>query len=86
MKIILEQNDLDQAIYQYVESMGVSLEGKEVNMTFTAGRGANGNTVTVDIDPIGTNKQIEMNLDRDDSAQDAEAIEEDLDPNSELFG
>lgn len=52
MKIILEQADLDKAVRAHVTALGMNLEGKDVSVDFTAGRGANGNTATVEIQPL----------------------------------
>ena len=56
MKLILNQEDLDRAVCNYVTTLGMDLTGKDVSVDFTAGRGANGNTATVEILPGGTNE------------------------------
>jgi hypothetical protein len=50
MKIILDQVDLEKAVHAHVTSLGVNLEGKEVEIEFSKpGRGVNANIATVDI-------------------------------------
>ena len=58
MKIILSQEDLDKAVCTYVTSLGMNLDNKSVNVDFTAGRGANGNTATVEILPLENTPEL----------------------------
>lgn len=49
MEINLKQNEIEAALRQYVASQGFSLSGRDVSITFTSGRTANGLTALVDI-------------------------------------
>jgi len=51
MKIILEGGDITKAMVAYISGMGVDLTGKDVTTSIFAGRSANGNTITLDIQP-----------------------------------
>jgi len=51
MKIILEGADITKAMVAYISGMGVDLTDKEVTTSIFAGRSANGNTITLDIQP-----------------------------------
>lgn len=42
MRITLNQNEIEQALRNYVASQGIELRDKQVEVTLTAGRGANG--------------------------------------------
>lgn len=55
MKIILEQEDLNKVLTGYVETLGMDLTGKEVSVSFTAGRGPNGDSATVTITSVSCN-------------------------------
>lgn len=52
MQIILTEEDLNLAVTNHITTLGMNLTGKAVNVTFTAGRGVNGNTATVDINQL----------------------------------
>lgn len=49
MQIILNEDDISKALTGHLISMGINLEGKKVETTFTAGRKENGNTATLTI-------------------------------------
>ena len=96
MKIILVESDLDQAIRNYVEHLGMNLEGKRVETTFTAGRGVNGNTVTVDIEsmdgsdsvssrPAETQQELPLDDDEETTEEVDTQSDEEVDPTAPLF-
>lgn len=47
MHIILEHHELCTALHQYVETMGLPLEGKRIELELNAPRGSNEYTATV---------------------------------------
>ena len=49
MQITLTETDLDSAIQTYIEKLGMNLDDKTISVNYTAGRGPNGNTATIDI-------------------------------------
>ncbi len=49
MKIYLEQIEIVQALQQYISEQGINLAGKQVDVSFTAGRKDAGLTAEVDI-------------------------------------
>jgi hypothetical protein len=56
MQITLNQDEIEKAIITYVGNQGISITGKNVDVTLVAGRGPNGMSATIDIsnDPIHT--------------------------------
>ena len=52
MKIILEENDLKEALEVYVNKLGMSTKGQSVNISFTASRaGGKGYSAELNIKP-----------------------------------
>jgi len=49
MDITLNNTEINHALEKYVSHQGINLDGKHVEVAFTAGRGANGNTAVVSI-------------------------------------
>ena len=49
MKIQLDEAELKQAMETYVNKLGMSTKGKEITVSFTAGRSGNGHSATLDI-------------------------------------
>ncbi len=82
MQLILNQSDLDQAICTYVATLGMDLLNKNVVVNFTAGRGVNGNTATVEITKdiqanTTTEPATEVNTETKDADGDTEIADED---------
>jgi hypothetical protein len=50
MQIQLRQSELVQAVRQFITHQGINLDGKSVDVDFTAGRGDNGMTATINIE------------------------------------
>lgn len=49
MQISLKQSEIISAIRGYIETQGINLSGKNVDITFTSGRKGNGVSADVDI-------------------------------------
>lgn len=52
MQINLKQTEIIAALKQYIAGQGISLQGKSVNMAFTAGRKEAGISVEISIEDI----------------------------------
>jgi hypothetical protein len=68
MKITLIQSEIEQALKQYVASQGIAVTGKSIEVSITAGRGANGTTAELDIVDFITEKAPETPATRTTSA------------------
>lgn len=55
MQIQLNQQEIEEAVTDFVAKQGFDLTSKEVTVAFTAGRGSNGITADIDIQNIQTN-------------------------------
>lgn len=53
MQVQLKQSEIVTALKQYISGEGISLQGKTVDMTFTAGRKEAGISVEISIDDAG---------------------------------
>lgn len=53
MQIQLKQNEIVAALKQYISSQGINLAGKEVTISFTAGRKEAGITADLSIEEAG---------------------------------
>ena len=49
MRITLNENEIKEALVQYVSGHGVDVTGRKVEVSLTAGRGVNGHTADIDI-------------------------------------
>jgi hypothetical protein len=62
MQIQLNQQEIEEAVTDFVAKQGFDLTCKEVTVAFTAGRGSNGITADIDIqnveNPLNGNPQI----------------------------
>ena len=52
MQIQLKQNEIVAALKQYISTQGISLRGKNVDISFTAGRKESGITADISIEDI----------------------------------
>jgi hypothetical protein len=52
MQIQLKQSEIIAALKQYINSQGISLAGKEVSISFTAGRKEAGITADISIEDV----------------------------------
>lgn len=53
MQVQLKQTEIIAALKQYISGQGISLQGKQVEMAFTAGRKEAGISVEISIDEVG---------------------------------
>lgn len=53
MDITLNDHEITEAVSDYISTLGVSLEGKDVVVKMTAGRKENGYSASVSITPNG---------------------------------
>ena len=51
MRITLHNDEIEAALKTYVSSVGINLNGKDVDLNIIAGRGTNGTSVEMDINP-----------------------------------
>jgi len=51
MLVTINQDEIAEAVQTFVQSRGVSTEGHDIKVTFTAGRGTNGMTASIEITP-----------------------------------
>jgi hypothetical protein len=49
MEINLNENEIQQALVQYINNKGIDLSQSKTNVTLIAGRGANGHSAVVSI-------------------------------------
>lgn len=58
MKIIIEEDDIKEAVKAHLASQGLSFGDSNVDVSFTAGRGTNGMTATIEIGNSSTLKPV----------------------------
>lgn len=58
MRITLHNEEIGQALKAYVSSVGINLDGKDVDINIIAGRGTNGTSVEMDVNPSSTKKAV----------------------------
>lgn len=54
MRITLQNDEIEEALKTYVSSVGINLDGKDVDLNIIAGRGTNGTSVEIDISSEST--------------------------------
>ena len=73
MRITLNQNEIEQALRNYVAGQGIELRDKQVEVTLTAGRGANGFYAELSIQakdcPVEAYSVIGMLVDEEEEAE-----------------
>lgn len=52
MQILLNQREIETALVEYIGSQGITISGKHIEVTLTAGRAPNGMSATVDISEV----------------------------------
>lgn len=52
MNISLNNTEIEEALVYYIKSQGVDLSDKTINVTLIAGRGANGHSANIAIEPV----------------------------------
>ena len=96
MKIYLEQIEIVQALQQYISEQGINLAGKQVDVSFTAGRKDAGLTAEVDIQdaakanlariaikrtsPTTEDGPKELKVEPEEEVLAVEEVQEELDP------
>lgn len=75
MQISLKQSEIVSAIRGYIESQGINLSGKNVDISFTSGRKGNGLTADVDI-YVGEKEEEEVVAEDAPVAEAVEAAQE----------
>lgn len=53
MQINLKQVEIEQALKKFLAGQGIAIQGKTVEIAFTAGRGASGLSAVVSVEDIG---------------------------------
>lgn len=81
MRIILVQNEIEDAIRSYVGNQGIDLGDQELEVDLTAGRGSLGFTATIDITRSSSKLKL-VNV--EEETPDMEDIPE-LDDDASLF-
>jgi hypothetical protein len=56
MQIILNENDIHQALKEFINHKGHDLSGCSTSVTLVAGRGVNGHSAVIDIEDAVTEK------------------------------
>jgi len=49
MQITINDAEINEAIHDFIGKQGIAITDKQLDINFTAGRGVNGNSATVDI-------------------------------------
>ena len=75
MKLTLTENEIDEALTQYVFNTISLREGTEINISYTAGRGERGLTAEIDINYLNVDS---INLKPSENR--TQAVEEDVVP------
>jgi len=52
VKINLDEQEIQNALVEYINLQGIDLSNKAVEVTLTAGRGVNGHSAQIDIMPL----------------------------------
>lgn len=60
MQISLRQAEIEKAVVNYVADQGIQMTNKEAKVVFTAGRGEQGLSAAIDIEPVGTAFIVEV--------------------------
>jgi len=63
MKIEFSENEIKQALTDYVEAQGISLKDKQITVQLTAGRGSNGHTASIEINNDKVSEPTQTELD-----------------------
>ena len=82
MQIIINEDEILEAIKEYISKQGIVIAGREITIELTAGRGPNGARATIEITkPDGHYLVYKIDEDEIDNAEgvEEETIEEDQD-------
>ena len=58
MKITIDGHEIDEALVTYVASQGINIQGKEISVELTAGRGDSGNRASISIDNVSAEESL----------------------------
>ncbi len=84
MNVQLKQSEIIEALKQFIAKQGINLSGKEVTITFTAGRKESGITADLVIEDAGIPGYTEADVEEDGTAADKPAGLKVVPPNPEL--
>lgn len=89
MQISLKQSEIVSAIHGYIETQGINLSGKNVDISFTSGRKGNGLTADVNI-YVGEKEEEEV-VSEEVATEDAPEVVQEIEvtpvtEGSSLFG
>lgn len=76
MQITLNENEIKRAIIAFVSDQGISITGKNVEVSLTAGRAPNGMSASIDIsndDPVPL-KNVVVNVTEEAPAKEATGL------------
>ena len=73
MQIIIKQTEIEVAVKNYIAGLGINLNGKDVEVSFTAGRGEVGLSASLDIVEAGSSAMPAPALTPVKNAQEAPA-------------
>lgn len=73
MQIIIKQIEIEVAVKNYIAGLGINLNGKDVEVSFTAGRGEVGLSASLDIVEAGSSAMLAPTLTPVKNAQEAPA-------------
>lgn len=59
MNISLNNSEIEEALVHYIRSQGIDLADKAIGVTLVAGRGANGHSANIAIDPADSSSGTE---------------------------
>ena len=62
MQITLNQSEIEIAIQDYISGQGISISGRNVDVSLTAGRGPNGMSASIDIRGEEGTSPVQPNL------------------------
>jgi hypothetical protein len=84
MNVQLKQSEIIEALKQFIAKQGINLSGKEVTITFTAGRKESGITADLVIEDAGIPGYTDADVEEDGTAADKPASLKVVPPNPEL--
>lgn len=78
MNINLKQNEIESAIKGYVLSQGISLNNKEVSISFTAGRKNSGISAEITIEDSSAKPTLICTVEAEDGEQEPLEVQENV--------
>lgn len=74
MKIILENQEINEALIAYAGSQGIDISGKDITVEFTVGRGDRGNSATIDIQESNTKSSEKSCVKEEEPADEVDPV------------